>query len=113
MHKILSEIYSEDIYQDFVPMPESITGWGGADPLPTASLTAANVLTQLRIKADLIYIDANHQYEGLMADLKAFSPLLAKGGILFGHDYGWESVQRAVVDFCKATGTGHRSNEDF
>src|ERR1019366_3995841 len=33
MHKILSEIYTEDIDDDFVPMPESITGWGGSDPL--------------------------------------------------------------------------------
>jgi predicted O-methyltransferase YrrM len=60
-------------------------------PLPTTSLTAASVIANLRIKADLIYIDANHQYEAALADLAAFSPLLAEGGVMFGHDYSWES----------------------
>ena len=202
MHQILTKIYPEDIYRDFVPMPESITGWGGDAPifkaliqkvkpkviievgswkgqstitmaeackayqidsviicvdtwlgseehilqcrrelapangfptlyyqflsnvvrrgvqewivpLPTTSLIAANVLACLDIKADLIYIDASHQYEAVMADLKAFTPLLAKGGTLFGHDYCWESVRNAVVNFCKNIGAKHTKIDDF
>src|SRR4051812_1856619 len=198
MHKILSRIHTDDIYRGFCPIPESITGWGGDDPifkmlikrveprvivevgtwkgqsaitmaeacrtcqldcaiicvdtwlgseehllkcpkelqpangypklyyqflsnvvhrkvqewivpLPTTSLTAANVLAQLGIEADLIYIDANHQYEAVLLDLNAFLPLLAKGGVMFGHDYCWESVRRAVVDFCTSRGIEHRT----
>jgi hypothetical protein len=69
-------------------------------PLPTTSLTAANLLSQLGIEADLVHIDANHQYDAVMTDLTAFLPLIRKGGIMFGHDYFFDSVKRAVSEFC-------------
>jgi predicted O-methyltransferase YrrM len=202
MHQILSTIYSEDIYAGFVPIAESISGWGGNDkifgrlikllkpkvifevgtwkgqsaitmaeackalglqcpivcvdtwlgsdehilqckqdlkrvngfpmlyyqflsnvihrgvqewivPLPATSLTAAKILNKLQIRADLIYIDADHQYESVLADLKAYVPLLAGGGTLFGHDYRWESVRRAVQDFCRDMSYDHTVEGDF
>src|SRR5687767_5354488 len=33
MHPILKAIYPEDIYSGFRPIAESVTGWGGADPI--------------------------------------------------------------------------------
>jgi len=36
---------------------------------------------------DYIYIDARHDYCGVMADLKDYWPILKKGGIMAGHDY--------------------------
>lgn len=46
---------------------------------------------------DFIYIDADHSYEGCAADIDAWLPHLAPGGIIAGHDYGlYHGVERAV-----------------
>jgi predicted O-methyltransferase YrrM len=50
-------------------------------------------------KADLIFIDADHSYEGCKADIESWRVHLKAGGILCGHDYGvsgLEGVTRAV-----------------
>jgi len=36
---------------------------------------------------DLVYIDANHAYAGISADLEIWLPKIKKGGIIAGHDY--------------------------
>lgn len=57
---------------------------------------------------DMVYIDANHEYQPVIDDIKAWLPRIKKGGILAGHDYldlkrrkGKEScyVKSAVDDF--------------
>lgn len=68
-------------------------------PFQTTSSAAARVLQARRIKADLIYIDADHHEEAVFADLQAYYPLLSERGLLFGHDYQFESVRRAVGSF--------------
>lgn len=82
-------------------------------PFPTTSLSAAAVLKSLGIKADLIYIDANHQFDAVLADLKAFVPLLAGNGIMFGHDHRWDSVREALQEHCNRTRCGYRTEGDF
>jgi len=37
---------------------------------------------------NLVFIDGNHAYEALKADIKAWWPKLAENGIMCGHDYG-------------------------
>jgi len=36
---------------------------------------------------DFVYIDADHSYDGVTADLEAWYPKVRKGGMLAGHDY--------------------------
>lgn len=38
-------------------------------------------------KADWVYIDALHDYDSCLADLRAWAPLIRPGGALCGHDY--------------------------
>lgn len=49
---------------------------------------------------DFVYIDGDHSYEGIRADLAAWLPKIRVGGILAGHDYGQPAFPgvRAVVD---------------
>ena len=36
---------------------------------------------------DLVFIDADHRYDGALDDVRAWLPLVKKGGIISGHDY--------------------------
>jgi hypothetical protein len=36
---------------------------------------------------DFIYIDADHSYDGVIADLRSWYPKLKPGGLMGGHDY--------------------------
>jgi len=47
----------------------------------------------------LVFVDGDHTYEGVMADYRNYSPLLADGGIMVFDDYAnpsWPGVGRAV-----------------
>lgn len=45
---------------------------------------------------DLVFIDADHSYEAVVADIEAWWPKVRDGGLLAGHDYGKAGVRRAV-----------------
>ena len=48
---------------------------------------------------DFVFIDANHTYEYVISDIRAWTPKVRKKGVLGGHDYGapgHEGVKRAV-----------------
>lgn len=54
--------------------------------------------------ADVVYIDADHSYESVRDDIRAWYPKVAVGGALCGHDYHtdgkvWPGVRRAVDEF--------------
>lgn len=45
-----------------------------------------------------VFIDAEHTYDSVKADIAAWRPAIAKGGYISGHDYLWDpsTVKRAV-----------------
>jgi len=47
---------------------------------------------------DFVYIDGDHRYEGVLADLKGWRKKLKEGGIMAGHDWSWESVKKALLE---------------
>ena len=83
-------------------------------PLPQDSANAAFVLGQRGLGAQVIHIDAGHDYEAVMSDLKRWWPLLEPGGVLIADDYDpdgkvWPTVRQAVDDFLRDT--PHRNFE--
>ena len=73
---------------------------------------------------DYVYIDARHDYSGVMEDLRAWYPKLRAGGLLAGHDFipdtgpdhvikeGDFGVQRAVAEFAREVGREVQSISD-
>lgn len=60
--------------------------------------------TQIREEWHLqfVYIDADHEYEAVVADLEAWWNRLDGGGILAGHDFiKGNGVHRAVIEFAQ------------
>lgn len=61
---------------------------------------------------DWVYIDALHDYDSCLADMRAWAPLIKPGGVLSGHDYldhppGGQTdfgVVSAVKDWCVENG---------
>lgn len=47
---------------------------------------------------DLIYVDGDHRYEAVLADIQGWKPKLRKGGIMAGHDWSMQAVQKALSE---------------
>jgi SAM-dependent methyltransferase len=45
---------------------------------------------------DLVFIDACHEYEPVLADIRAWLPKVKPGGMLAGHDYSFEMFPGVV-----------------
>lgn len=49
---------------------------------------------------DFVFIDAAHDYDNVLVDLKAWAPKIKSNGIIAGHDYAWGGgVKKAVNEF--------------
>jgi len=67
--------------------------------IPSTSREAAKTWT---MPIDWLYIDADHRYEAVCADLAAWVPHVRPGGLILGDDYGhrdFPGVQRAWDEF--------------
>ena len=68
---------------------------------------------------DFVYIDANHLYESVKADILAWLPKIKSGGIIGGHDYDYSirpSVKEAVDEIFKdkvKSGVNQNTLEDW
>jgi SAM-dependent methyltransferase len=67
-------------------------------------------------KFDFVYIDGNHNYKNVLADLINAWGYLNPGGIIVVDDhnasipYWGEPITRAVADFCQAKGIKHENH---
>jgi hypothetical protein len=69
-------------------------------PIPNTGTIGSIILQHRRVLAELIYIDGSHEYQDVKTDILAFKKLLAPGGIMFGDDLSWGSVELAVKEVC-------------
>jgi SAM-dependent methyltransferase len=54
-------------------------------PIRRSSRDASKLLSKLRF--DMVFIDGDHEYQAVHEDIRWWTPLVAPGGILCGHDY--------------------------
>ena len=87
-------LYDDGLYKLFVdnisPIQQYIT------PVRKSSIDAAKDFEDKSV--DIVYIDANHDYEEVKKDIVNWLPKIKNGGIISGHDYcqHWSGVVRAV-----------------
>jgi hypothetical protein len=68
---------------------------------------------------DLVFIDADHTYEAVKADIQAWRPKVKPGGYLAGHDYdapkegGIYGVKRAVDEFARDHNATIETGDDY
>lgn len=78
-----------------------LTNW--VLPLRLDSLNAARLFYSRGIRVDAIHLDGGHDHHSVTADLQAWWPLLADGGIFLGDDYyrngEWPEVKHAIDGF--------------
>jgi len=71
-------------------------------PFPIDSFSGANFLESVDTVADVVYIDAAHDYESTYLNIKKYWALIREGGVMMGDDFvGWPGVERAVERFSK------------
>jgi glycosyltransferase involved in cell wall biosynthesis len=102
-HKFISNVVRSNVGEYILPMPMD-------------SLNAAKVLKCLGARLTVIHLDGGHDYESVAADLRAWWPLLADGGVLIGDDYFanglWPDVKRAFDDFFEGLNINSIENAD-
>lgn len=87
-----------NIYEQFLSnvlitnMREHIT------PLPVDSINGAYILKHLGVQADIVYIDAGHEYESVKMDLNLYKDVVRPGGYLIGDDWFHPPIKHAVAD---------------
>ena len=74
----------EDIFSTYKKNLTDLGHWGTVRPMMMESEVAARIFADNVL--DLIFIDANHLYEGIKQDIKMWFPKVKKGGIICGHD---------------------------
>lgn len=84
----------------FNEFKRNTAGLSNIIPVQMKSVDAAKFLKST--KFDMVFIDANHEYEFVKDDILAWRPLLEEGGMFCGHDYGVApGVTQAVNELVK------------
>jgi hypothetical protein len=84
-------------------------------PLKMTTTEAAKIL---KVRPDLVYVDASHDEKSVLSDLSTWYPLLNDSGILCGDDWTWAQqgvypVREAVKKFAKKNALEIETNGPF
>lgn len=81
-------------------------------PFPYPSSVAykilKNVFSTIDIQPDFIFLDGSHEENDVYMDLFYYYELLKPGGSLWGDDYGWEGVHKALNSFKNNNGVNYQ-----
>ena len=87
------------MYADFMDAMKTFGLTNHVTPMPLQSLEAAKKFDPQSV--DMVFIDADHAYEPVKADIDTWWPIIKNGGVISGHDYDhngryWPGVYKAV-----------------
>lgn len=76
------------------------------DKIVPLKMTTLEAAVALSFQVDMIYVDASHDFNSVLADLEAWYPFVKNYGILCGDDWLWGKdknfpVRRAAEQFAK------------
>ena len=80
---VSSQTEFDKVYEEFLKNTQVFKGF--LSVIRQGSDSAADVFDNESI--DFVFIDANHTYESVKADILAWLPKVKVGGIIAGHDY--------------------------
>ncbi len=86
-HKTAKEREGDGAFMKFFENLYDHIMLGRVIPVRMESGNAAEILAKMGVKADMLFIDADHSYEGVKRDIQLWKPLVKEGGLLCGHDY--------------------------
>jgi len=90
----------EETYRRYLQNIEPVS-----DRVETLRLSSLDAAKQFADRScDFVFIDASHEYEDVLDDLRAWYPKVKSGGVFAGHDYHWPEVSRAVHEFAVEQG---------
>lgn len=70
-------------------------------PIKLRSDQAVDTIKSYASSFDLIYVDGDHETEGVLSDLELYYPLVKKTGVICGDDWLLRTVRTAVELFAK------------
>ncbi len=89
--KLSVDLENDEVYTNFLHNTQEY------DFLKVVRATSAQGVTQFADGSlDWVFIDADHSFEAVSADVAAWYPKVKPGGILSGHDYGYFPVIMAL-----------------
>lgn len=100
-HGLRLAALQSDPYYEFMQNLRDAGTLKVTNPVKLPSVEAAQRFTDNTL--GFIYLDGDHRYEGISADIKAWWPKVKPGAMMAGHDYSsaFPDVVRAVNDFKK------------
>lgn len=109
------QVFAVDVWPDagiFEAFRTRLAGYAHVEALRTTSVEAARNFPPRSL--DLVYIDADHSYDAVRADIDAWLPRVRDGGFLTGHDYAAEvpMLQGLVAAVDERFGRPHRLYPD-
>jgi hypothetical protein len=82
-------------------------------PFPIDAVNAAEYFVANKIEADLVYIDAGHDYLSVRHDLIQYSKVVRVGGYMLGDDWFHQPIKDAAIDTFTADKVITRSHDKF
>jgi hypothetical protein len=88
-----SAVLDDTLFNEFITNMKPVDGY--YNPIRMTSVEAASLYEDNSL--NFVFIDGAHDYDSVMADIAAWFPKVKSGGVISGHDFPYEPVQRAVT----------------